>query len=176
MKRYFSKLMPIEGGIREGDHAMKEDGTIVYVNKASAKYLADTWKRMRLVICDKEVSVGERVHYYSRNNDILFNGILAKVEEHFVYFEEDRMVGYPVDYDSFHMCYLKGTAFKVIGQVSDESRWVKEGMYFDEDELNWMVYHHDENTFFYPISNKEKDTNDWRTTIAIKCPNCNIFH
>jgi hypothetical protein len=176
MKRFFSKLMPVEGKIQEGDHAMKEDGTLVYVNKAAAKHLTDNWKRIGMVICDREISVGERVHYNSRNNDFLFSGILAKIEEHFVYFEEDRMVGYPVDYDSFHMCYLKETAFKVIGQVSDESKWVKEWFEFDENDLNWMVYHNDEDTFFYPISNKEKNTNDWRTTIAIKCPNCNIFH
>jgi hypothetical protein len=176
MKRFFSKLMTIEGKIQEGDFAMKEDGQIVYVNEAASKHLADSWKRVRMVICDTQISVGNNIWYYSRDNSILFNDILAKIEGDNIFLEDDRMIGYPVEYDSFHMCYLKKTAFKIVGSVSDESKWVKEGIEFDEEDLNWMVYHNDEDTFFYPISNYEKNTNDWRTTIAIKCPNCNIFH
>jgi hypothetical protein len=187
MKRYFIKLMPDNGKIQEGDLAMKEDGAIVYVNEAAAKHLTDKWKRVKMQVCDTEFSVGENIWYYSRDNSTLFNGVLAKIEGENIYLEEDRDFENPDVSDAFYMCYRKGTAFKIIGHVSEASSWVKEGIYFDESDLQWIIYHSYEPDEFFPISNdwvkcmKKVGNSKWcidnfPREIAIKCPNCKIFH
>jgi hypothetical protein len=89
----------------------------------------------RMCICDTQISVGDNIWYYSRDNNFLFNGTLAKIDDENIFLEEDRDIENPDVQDAFYMCYRKKTAFKVIGMVSPDAIWVKEGDDFDEADL-----------------------------------------
>lgn len=52
MKKYFTKYLPIGEKVVEGDMAFKEDGTLVYINKAAAKHLSSNWNKAILYMCE----------------------------------------------------------------------------------------------------------------------------
>lgn len=108
MKKYFAKYLPVEEEIKKEDYALNPSNRkIVRVNAACLKNLVTPeWKKVKLFLCSRDVQVGDKCW---------------------------TTVG--GCYDTFQEGYDKQYWFKVIGEISPDAIWVKEGDEFDEDEI-----------------------------------------
>ena len=63
--------------------------------------------------------------------------------------------------------------FKVIGEISPEAKWVKEGDEFDDSELAFQLY----KDFNHKFTDIKVWNNDFvmKYPISIKCPCCGTF-
>ncbi len=121
MKKYFCKYLPVEGEIKEGD--MVSDGVVVVENlprrhkrlTKAQKQGKDSLKKVKLFLCSREVMIGDKVRANDRidHEYVLTAKHLDKMEE----FELEHLL------------------FKVIGEISPDATWVKEGDEFDEDDI-----------------------------------------
>jgi hypothetical protein len=89
--------------------------------------------RVKLFLCSRDIQVGDEVKILNES----WEGI------------------YKAGMDTEYM-------FKVIGEVSPEAVWVKEGMEFEEDAVQQWWAPEDANTDHY--------------VMKIQCPNCKTFH
>lgn len=114
MSKYFTKYIPVEGEIKEGDMIRHPttgnvsthfDGDGVHwINNHT------DWKKVKLLLCSRDITLDDCV-------------------------------------------------IKVIGEISPDAIWVKEGDEFEEDEVNIIQL---------PISKLNH--------VEIKCPTCGRFH
>lgn len=119
-KPYFTKCLPVEGEIIKGDKYFSNEGK---VENAIVEGPYHQWlKRAKLFLCSRDIQVGDEyfigdgVKYYCKT---VKNG---KVHA------QAPMIADLKD------CY------KVIGEISPKATWVKEGMEFDEDEIErWIM-------------------------------------
>lgn len=130
-KPYFAKYLPVEGEIKEGDWYIPKSSKLILqslmtevsygvpiagIIMNTTKQLSHTFhseplQKVKLFLCSRDIKVGDIV------KDSLFN-------EHLV---TDNYMGNKHQWE--------GNWFKVIGEVSPEAKWVKEGDEFGEDEL-----------------------------------------
>ena len=128
MKKYFAKYLPVEGEIKEGDKAKEKysinpkivnviavnvDG-LVNCEGQDLWYAPEALQKVKLFLCSRDIAVGDKVY------EELADGTYG---EEFEWTEEINK------YNS------TDCVFKVIGEISPEATWVKEGDEFDEDEL-----------------------------------------
>lgn len=186
--KYFTKYLPVEGEIKEGDTALNNHGnpftvTIAY-SKEQVLALNNNphFKKVKLFLCSRDIQLGDIVFnkYYSEyqwpagkilntNSEVMDAGMLSGGEP-----DHTTDYKYPEgEWEYHHQTY------KVIGEVSPNAIWVKEGMEFENEEL---IVHVDEyNRFTIPVwlahlrfvggKDKEKPY-----TIQFKCFTCNTFH
>ena len=141
-KKYFTKYLPVEGEIKEGDkYSCPHKGhgidlgngiphkpkTIICTYPHSGYTCKDCYK-IKFFLCSRDIEPGDQV-YSDFDNGYL--GIAKKKSE--------------------------GFNFKMIGEISPEATWVKEGDEFDEGEIKI------ETGFFETIM------------IKVKCPCCGDF-
>lgn len=162
MKPYFAKYLQIEGSIGEGDlffdlngnviECSRREGNIVY---GPIKGFVDTvtldefsWSIMRnngyerdrlvwkasLHICSRDIQVGDKVLVsMPYENGKLEEFTVVKKPEGY---NLDLLTGiYSGNMDVNNPTYLHQNSFKVIGEISPEATWVKEGDEFDEEEI-----------------------------------------
>jgi hypothetical protein len=167
--KYFAKYIPIEGKIKEGDYIKDESG-IHHVTAKGSKVQYDAInkanhiQKVKLFLCSRDIQVGDRVH-----------GTILKGNNVYVSDKED---GYSLK-DDIHRISLEEAqimdAYKVIGEISPDALWVKEGDEFIKDQLMWRVKDH--------LSGYEIDEIDFRESlvpeeedyIIIKCPCCGTY-
>jgi hypothetical protein len=169
VKKYFAKYLPVEGEIKEGDKIAFEGnmndiltfGTEVIPPK---KY---SDKKVELFLCGRDIQVGDTI--YADNN--YPNGIIIS-EEIFQTYESIK--------------YLTNPHFKVIGKITKDAIWVKDGDEFDVEEL-LIPYrqrsfclqspYYDDEIINTKITDKKLkiDKNNFYHDIKIKGP-CGHFH
>lgn len=155
-KPYFTKWIPVEGEIKEGD-------TIIYTNGATqhiAEYRSPYYdkysnlKKLKLFLCSRDIQIGDKdIH----------TGIMQDYGEEIV-----KEVKYQHQLD-----FMRGVSeankteiFKVIGEPSPKAIWVEEGMEFDEDEAKKS----------YMITNDPSNPSCGNHWYRFKCPTCGTFH
>lgn len=133
--KYFAKYLPVEGEIKEGDMAITIRGEIFQATKENNDPIYGD-KRIKLFLCSRAIYVGDMI-------------TLDGVE--FIHYDEGEV-------DSIWYEHIK-KGFKVIGEISKDAAWVKEGDEFNEDEL--LLYH---------------TTSSGKNYFKIKCSQCKIYH
>ena len=109
MKKYFCKFLPVEGEIKEGDfYITSPDYKIVRKCEDRSWGTFEMCKKVKLFLCSRDIEVGDKAW---------------------------TTVG--SCFDTFKEGYDKQYWFKVIGEISSEATWVKEGDEFDEYEEWW---------------------------------------
>lgn len=123
-KIYFAKFIPVEEKINEGD-------IIIYsklLNHFPIKWLGGdligTEKKVKLFLCSRDIKEGNKVYGTILNGDNIYINSNAPGYN----FKEDR------HYISLDEAILM-KAYNVVGEISPEAIWVKEGMQFDENEI-----------------------------------------
>lgn len=158
-KPYFTKYIPVEGEIKEGDIFVFQDNDPPEIFKCSGltddthlKVASDNewgygdWakcysRKVKLFLCSKDIQVGDRV----RRDGMIGEGILQK--PNYVQYEEVGVLDPSIEF------------FKVIGEVSPNAlTFVKEGDEFTEDQIS-----------IYDVSHRED------IEVNIKCPCCGDF-
>lgn len=129
MKKYFAKYLPVEGEIKLNKPFFEKDKLIMgwdnphdmtYINEK--KYI----QAAKLSLCSRDIQIGDKF----QQNPASFPAYISNcidVKDGFAICDEDRK-------------WTLGTIFKVIGEISLEATWVKEGMEFDEGEV-YIKYH-----------------------------------
>ena len=158
-KKYFAKYMPVEA---QGDLGCKwqwdnniqntgwEDITPSDMDAIIAHGLKPSpeFRKVKLFLCSRDIKVGDK---YSVDGDVFLEA-------------------YKVDIKTFEIIqkgFQKGIVsssevpFKVIGEISPEATFVKEGDEFDEDDIEHI--------------NGRRTAALVLVTIKIKCPCCNKF-
>jgi len=153
--KYFARFLPVLGEIKEGDKALNPSNKkVVKVNVACLKHLVDDkWKKVKLFLCSRDIQIGDE--YY--------NSIGYKVDHTW---DEEAIQ----DFKDF-----PDNIFKVIGEISEDAIWVKEGDEFDE----------------YKSLFRDEDGNIWKDKYGagkmgypgelfeicrVRCPTCKQFH
>ena len=106
MKKYFAKYLPVEGEIKEGDHFDSVNGEL------------PGSLHTRLFLCSRDIQVGDMA------KDL--NQPLTDF-----YVDEKNLELIKKGNDDF---YEHMNLYKVIGEISSEATWVKEGDEFDKEE------------------------------------------
>lgn len=130
MKQYFAKYLSVEGEIKDGDMVSNEDGIFEYKGRIN---IPDTYlpKKVKLFLCSRDICP-------------LCNGECGTIHP-------DGLSGI-----ACVKCNGEGKVDTVIGEISPDAKWVKEGDEFDKEEINKLSY--------------------GINFIMIKCPNCRTFH
>lgn len=161
MKPYFVKYLPVEGEIKEGDSWMNpvtnvywEAATKEDIDKINS--LGRECKKTKLFLCSRDIQVGDKV---TNNQD----AIIPWNEDMQILFETGVL--------------LKDGLFKIVGEISPEAVWVKEGDEFISEGVNCEVF---------PLHNHKEDgsilyVNQYDEPVEtpiylIKCPTCKKFH
>lgn len=107
--KYFAKYLPVEGEIREGDHWVHPNGAILPWTKTYVDGPIATLnpKKAQLFLCSRDIHAGDR---YLTEPDLSKERIC----------EDDSY--------NFDHC------LKIIGPISSEATWVKEGDEFEEED------------------------------------------
>jgi hypothetical protein len=156
-KPYFVKGLEIEGELIEGGLAVNKipGADHSFIIESNRNY-PSTVRPAKLFLCSRDIQVGDK--WYK-------NG----VEQQDTFIEEDA---FPMgDYAS------SLNSYKVIGEISPEATWVKEGDEFDEYRWRWKEDEHYE-TEYFTEEEKQKgkyEIRNWANVIALKGP-CGHFH
>lgn len=160
--KYFTKYLPVPGEIKEGDvcfyppfgfgRAIMEFNELCFYKKGSngrgsltspiSRNLNDK-RPYKQFLCSRDIQVGDSVY-------------------------GDDGFGNP-----FHVCQILSNCkelecIKVIGEVSPAAIWVKEGMEFEENDIQYWL----EMSGVWFRFNKPKVNG----LVRFKCPTCNTFH
>jgi hypothetical protein len=113
-KKYFAKYLSVEGEIKEGDPVQIDGGQVIlYSSKWQNTFRKFNRKKVKLFLCSRDIQVGDKVTF----ND----GTTSEV---------------PKDYPLYIL--REGSACtKVIGEISSNASWVKEGDEFDEEDIKY---------------------------------------
>jgi len=147
MKLYFAKWLPVEGEIKQGDKVLVSRGMgkfigtvigdkIISNNKDLSYPLNEVEKvKVKFFLCSRDVQKTDKEIYVHKPDgtevtkveliDIISDGKSTAV----MFKWNDKTPG-----------TLIQNAFKVIGQISPEATWVKEGDEFDKEEINLQWY------------------------------------
>ncbi len=152
MKTYFCKYIPVEGEIEIGD--MYFFGKAL-LKKTEEKYQRNC-KKAKLFLCSRDIKIGDTVKILGGSNN---------------------------DYDIKFKDELNSGAdwYKVIGEISPEAIWVKEGDEFSIEDIQLWVYNHNSQitrtTVMKEYEVALKSSEKYRLNpIKIKCPTCKQYH
>lgn len=150
-KKYFAKYLPIEEEIKEQD-------IILYKN--SILKVDEFTHDNTVVVFNLDGSESE----HNEINENVFKELAIKVKL-FLCIKEIK----------------KGDEFKVVGEISENAIWVKEGYEFDEKDIK-KGYLDGEQSFWLPenwyknlVINDPKKAKTFSEIILIECPCCNTF-
>ena len=171
-KKYFAKLLPVEGEIKKGDKYITECGNIYTsdtsdhsdIIKATSKKQFDKYfKKVKLFLCSRDIQKGDQIY-------------LTKEKEYhkFQYETKDRITCQTLngihdeDFDI-------QDRFKVIGEISPDATWVKEGDEFDEEDIRFAFSIPYEDYDWATYDEWKENKHDYWKTIQIKGP-CGYLH
>lgn len=181
MKPYFTKYLPVEGEVKEGDitnhgivksveknkgenpdelKILKEGVRFWYTFTKGGLGTNKNTRKVKLFLCSRDIQVGDTC--IDGEGDIVT--IIDNKEESKDGFQIRLEDSYPLG------------CFKVIGEVSPDAIWVTEGMEFEESDLEfWNGV--EKHGGFVVDPKIRKDWLDWvNQPVKIKCSNCKTFH
>lgn len=134
--KYFTKYLPVEGEINEGDKFLDHTDNLIkdahipeIYNNPHVPYF-DGYKKVKLLLCSRDIQKTDKEIYVhkpdgSESTKVELIDIISDKENTSVMFKwSDQTPG-----------TLIQNTFKEIGEISPEATWVKEGDEFDEDEV-----------------------------------------
>jgi hypothetical protein len=143
MKKYFTKFLPVEGEIKEGDFFsfvpierqplsggifqahLVEDGWIEEWG-IDRKFKQSACQKVKLFLCSRDIQIGDNTNV----------GIITHIY--------DTKVGVQAEQNKDYRILLtpKKDCYKVIGEISSAAlSYVKEGQDFNEEQINVLLKH-----------------------------------
>lgn len=157
MKEYFAKYLPVEGEIKREIGGMK-----IFDSKGIIQHIAEDvqlellpnlnkiCKKAKLFLCSKNITFGNNNIRWEQSPYTFSSWSRDKDNKKINLFTEVK--GRRIDISS-----LESECFKIIGEISPEATWVKEGDEFEEKDIKIVG----ENTWgeLHPLSSyKSTDT------------------
>jgi hypothetical protein len=193
MKKYFAKYLPVEGKIKEGDmywhSGNSQEGSYQTLNVCHKPYrkikdreeyfvdgmFATNCQKVKLFLCSRDIQVGDKVKSFNYpeqpefevKNIRISKKVVGKQNHSEIYHLAD--IQYPNEVSTSSVSNF----FKVIGEISPEATWVKEGDKFGILEVKIVG----ENSWGerHSIGLYKKRDNP-KVYCEIKCPTCKHFH
>lgn len=141
-KKYFTCYIPVEAELKVGDSLLVngENELIIEIRmRDTPQYRTKsawyTSQKIKLLLCSSEVKVGDIIKSLGHDN-IWRDYTVIKDGDNMWFILE--LGHHPSDY----WTALKNTKyhFKVIGEVTPDAKWVKEGDEFDENDISRCFY------------------------------------
>lgn len=183
MKKYFTKYLPVEREIKEGDKVLHKGEILTtssydswftkwdFVEKSIAPVDYETPKLLKLFLCSRDIQVGDKVVTELPIPELNINE-----------FDKGTVIslgtrGFNVKSENITTHWGAYHTIKIIGEISTEAIWA-EGMKFDENEVNFQASDNLPFEEFIDISEHEYylHTNYPLKRIQLKCPTCEHFH
>lgn len=145
--KYFTKYLPVPGEIKKGDLWKEAGSDHLHYGQLEAtlkKANEAGHKKVKQFLCSRDIQVGD-----------------------LVFVPDQEEAGNVVDGEDLKYWKSKN-AYKEIGEVSPAAIWVKEGMEFDENDIQYWL----EMSGVWFRFNKPKVNG----LVRFKCPTCNTFH
>ena len=140
--KYFAKYFPVEGEIKKGEKVYwtdpddghssgiytvvetpTDDITLILSEYSEAEVLHHEIQPVKLFLCSRDIQVGDEItHLGGLKETINSEEYLQKCQ----------------------ILFKTGEAFKVIGEISPDAIWVKEGDEFDDKDLYPIPYSYNE--------------------------------
>lgn len=178
MKKYFAKYLPVEGEIKIGDKLRSEsigkgpvtvteiskDGNIYWTDELDfADPMGESYFGIRkekavklspLMLCSRDIQAGDRPY---------------TPDGHF----HDEPV---LSYEHEAKILIEKGWFKVIGVISSDAKWVKEGEEFDRNDLLVLEWGGSSiRVTIDHIRDKFREVGSEYPRIYVKCPCCGTF-
>jgi hypothetical protein len=131
MKTYFAKYLPVEGEIKDMMIHPKnhlEPMSVKGLPAPPIAYSKNGWIPVKLFLCSRDIQVGDKIFCPDGNNPTKEWNVIASVG--------DATASNQV---SIHL--VPRGAYKVIGEISPDATWVKEGDEFDKSELGMKIFY-----------------------------------
>lgn len=154
---YFTKYLPVEGEIKKGDklidNRMPNIGIVEALTDNEGKRLYENGSvKYKLFLCSRDIQVDDKV---------MCNYVGGKEREWTVVAKADK------SRSNIHIkAALQLKAYKVIGEISSDATWVKEGDEFEEEQQIKIS-----KRYYTSITDKTG-----YVEVEINCPTCNTFH
>jgi len=179
MNKYFAKYLILERELRIGDY-VNQEGSFIEIKDEENRIAAELFDKVpcKLFLCSNEIQVGDKViclrtartgdielrtegkYYYTCEINVQLNK-----EENF------KSWGYINNQGQKQYIHYPEEMCKVIGEISPEAIWVKEGDTFDESQISIEYY---EKPQF--IDNNLRRNRLVNPIIKLQCSQCNTFH
>lgn len=160
MKPYFTKYIPVEEEIEDDNFFLTPDGRISQCKQVLESmpatimnYNGETWKedelkKVKLFLCSRDMQVGDRLTDTYGKNEYIYEGFDEKGN----YFVTNTTFPYGnCSKQYFDDCFLK-----LIGEISPEATWVKEGDEFDDSQIAYWYSGTVKPTSFNEMTKEEK--------------------
>lgn len=148
MKQYFAKYLPVEGEVKEWDCYLDNNGIVkrAYVTSRTVlrnkfdTIIRTDWDgkaKVKLFLCSRNIEVGDKIYseltkeYHTVEYGV--NSGYSTQTPSGYWACDSRDAGSSVG--NTVSSIPKYNSYKVIGEISPEAKWVKEGMEFDEEEI-----------------------------------------
>lgn len=162
MKTYFTKYLPVEGEIKDGERGWSINNALY----THYEYLGKSYgKPVKLFLCSRDIQDHDNCIYMGKYKGVVTRSIHGK------------SIWVLTDGEGNHHIYADDldNLIKVIGEISSGAIWVKENQEFEEEEIKCgptgVRTHTEEN----PDGTFDA-TYEFRKIIKIKCPTCKNYH
>lgn len=131
--KYFAKYLPVEGEIKEGYCLDILKNEVIYYNGNYGEEIPKELKKVKLFLCSRGITKGDKIRgeYPSTlgfDVECLRNDDKSSSVPHWVVRGQDNNEYF----------YAKQDSFKVIGEISPDAAWVKEGDEFEFLKDCWI--------------------------------------
>lgn len=174
-KKYFAKFLPEEGEIKRikgGMRAFDEKGILQHIAEDIQLELIPNlnkiYKKASLFLCSRDIQVGDIVNA-SYNSNCVNGEVVKSLDDMSVPHWQIKLKG-----DPEFAYWEKGCTYKVVGEISPNATWIKEGDKFTEGDINIT-----EQCPHYGGKHMWKDCScksGFIKGVYIKCPTCGTFH
>lgn len=154
----YIKYLFVEGEINEGDWCKHlPTGKIIYcsyqsvIDKLKEKNFLSQYKKVNPFLCSRDIEVGDKVWI---NQDTTY--------------EVDHIKGGYIYFGGMSIRGRVGSTFKVIGEISPDVKWVKEGDEIVDFETE-MFFKHDNKWYKEQLKDIDLQEKKWFKTIKGPC-------
>ncbi len=174
--KYFSKYLPVEGEINEGDKFLDHTDNLIkdahipeFYNNPHVPYF-DGYKKVKLFLCSRDIQKTDKEIYVhkpdgSESTKVELIDIISDKENTAVMFKWGEQTPGT----------LIQNTFKVIGEISPEATWAKEGNEFNECEIKKIALINQYNLLDNPDWIDGRHEQGYKMLILLK-GSCGHFH
>lgn len=131
-KKYFAKYLPVDGEVKDGDHALNNAGCVYLSLVGNDDTKAH--QKMKLFLCSRDIQVGDKKVYSG------INGIHEDDKDNEPEIIAEIKTEYQLQFIRAIAEAAQVIAFKVLCPISPEATWIKEGDEFTNEEWQyWNV-------------------------------------
>lgn len=170
--QFFSKYLPIEGEIKEGDWFRRKDGELVGKWNLIPDYDLTNYTKVVMFFCSKNIIKGEILRVFKPDMSYWIDCELLEIVT------DGETEAFKLNSPKFgEFASLSKNCFKIIGEVSPAAIWIKENDTFKEDEIRIKLINQGykiqpEQLKYVP----ENEQHKWTPLVEIKNPSCGCFH